>query len=98
MCDLFSAIEVRFVETVTEVPENTESFIQMVTVFREEEFLLMFFMDLRTVDSSASELVGREGEVGKLECGGRMKEEGRHRCRTLGGQGGPLFQPPGRCG
>ena len=48
-------------ETVTEVSESIGSFIQMVTVFRPEGFLLMFFMDLETVDSSASELVGKGG-------------------------------------
>ena len=46
-------------ETVTVVAESIGSFIQMVTVFRPEEFLLQFFMDLMTVDGSASELVGR---------------------------------------
>ena len=60
ICDSFSAIEIGFVETVTEVSESIGSFIQMVTAFRPDEYLLRFFMYLRTVDSSASELVGRK--------------------------------------
>ena len=59
MCDFFSAIEVGFVETAIKVPEDIGSFIQSVTAFRPEEFLLTFFMDLETIDNSASELVGR---------------------------------------
>ena len=55
---IFSAIEVGFVETAIEVPENIGSFIQMVTAFRPDEFLLTFFMDLETIDNSASEWVG----------------------------------------
>ena len=72
-------------ETVTEVPENIGSFIQMVTVFEPEEFVFMFFMDLWTVDSSASELVGRKGEggisknAGKVERRKEEREKGRKR-------------------
>ena len=65
-------------ETAIEVSESIGSFIQMVTAFRPDEFAFTFFMDLRTVDSSASELVGREGEegkTGKAEKKGRRKKE-----------------------
>jgi len=47
------------------VSEDIGSFIQMVTAFRPERFLLSFYMDLMTVDGSASELVWREREGGK---------------------------------
>ena len=58
-------------ENVTEVSEDVGSFIQMVTAFRPELFLLTFYMDLMTVDGSASELVGREREGGKTRKAGK---------------------------
>ena len=65
-------------ENVTVVSEDIGSFIQMVTAFRPDQFLLKFFMDLMTVDGNASELVGREREGGKTrkaEKEGSRKEE-----------------------
>ena len=65
-------------ESATVVSENIGSFIHMVTAFRPETFLLTFYMDLMTVDGSASELVGREREGGKL---GRQGKKGVERKR-----------------
>ena len=58
-------------ESATVVSEDIGSFIQMVTAFRPESFLLTFYMDLMTVDGSASELVGREREGGKTRKAGK---------------------------
>ena len=58
-------------ENVTEVSEDVGSFIQVVRAFRPELFLLTFYMDLMTVDGSASELVGREREGGKTRKAGK---------------------------
>ena len=52
-CDPFLVAEIGFVENVTEVSESFGSFIQLVTVFRPDSFLLMFFMNLSTVDREA---------------------------------------------
>ena len=65
-------------ENVTVVSEDIGSFIQQVTAFRPDQFLLTFLMDLMTVDGTASELVGREREGGKL---GRQAKKGVGRKR-----------------
>ena len=59
-------------ETAIEVQENIGSFIQIVTAFRPDNFTLIFFMNLTTIDSSASELVEMEGRGGKKEEEGRV--------------------------
>ena len=63
-------------KNITEVSENIGSFIQMVTAFRPQHFLFTFFMSLKTVDSSASEFVGREGNGKKTE---KVVKEGRRK-------------------
>ena len=68
-------------ENVTVVSEDIGSFIQQVTSFRPDEFFLMFFMDLMTVDGTASELVGREREGGKTWKAGKEGSRKEERLR-----------------
>ena len=70
-------------ENVTVVSEDIGSFIQQVTAFRPDEFILRFYMDLMTFDGSASELVGREREGGKTW---KLGKEGSRKEESLRGR------------